>query len=199
MSTEPVKLLAALVFENGEDANRIVADFAAALVAAGTRLCGFVQISEDLENCGCKDTYVLDLENGARTKILQDLGSGSQGCRVDPSALVEIGQLVSEALTRAPELLIINRFGRLESEGMGLRDEIASAALSGIPTVVCVSTRYLKDWRKFAADLAQEIPCASETLLAWWQEVTGVTALSVGEGGWQSQPGEVSLSRSERQ
>ncbi|WP_020177172.1 DUF2478 domain-containing protein [Methyloferula stellata] len=172
MSTEPAKLLAALIFENGDDANRIVADFAAALAASGTRLGGFVQISEDLENCGCKDTYVLDLENGARTKILQDLGSGSQGCRVDPSALVAIGQLVSQALTRSPELLIINRFGRLESEGMGLRDEIASAALSGIPTVVCVSTRYVEAWREFVADMSQEISCTPEALLAWWQAVT---------------------------
>ncbi len=171
MSTEPVKLLAAIVFENGDDANRIVNDFAAELAATGTRLGGFVQISEDTENCGCKDTYVLDLENGARTKILQDLGAGSQGCRVDPSALVAIGHLVSQALTKSPELLIINRFGRLESEGMGLRDEIAAAALSGVPTLVCVSTRYIDAWRIFAADMGEELACSPEALLAWWEGV----------------------------
>jgi Protein of unknown function (DUF2478) len=173
MSTElqPAKLLAAVIFENGDDANRVMADFAAARAAQGTRLGGFVQISEDLENCGCKDTFVLDLENGARTKILQDLGAGSTGCRVDPSALVAIGQLVSQALTKSPELLIINRFGRLESEGMGLRDEIASAALSGIPTIVCVSTRYLDAWREFVADMSEEIPCTPEALVGWWSGV----------------------------
>jgi hypothetical protein len=168
MSTEPVKLLAAAVFENGDDANRVIADFAAGLVASGTRLGGFVQISEDIENCGCKDTYVLNLENGARTKILQDLGAGSQGCRVDPSALVEIGHLVSQALAKSPELLIINRFGRLESEGMGLRDEIAAAALSGIPAIVCVSVRYVEAWRAFVADMSEEMPCTPEALHAWW-------------------------------
>jgi hypothetical protein len=171
---QPVKLLAAVVFENGDDANRIIRDFAAVRAAAGTRLGGFVQISEDTQNCGCKDTYVLDLENGARTKILQDLGAGSQGCRVDPAALVAIGHLVSQALTKSPELLIINRFGRLESEGMGLRDEIASAALSGIPTVVCVSTRYVEAWREFAVDMSEELDCTPDALLGWWEALVKV-------------------------
>jgi len=173
MTAEPQssKLLAAAVFENGEDANRIVADFAATLAGSGVRLGGFVQISEDTENCGCKDTYVLDLQTGARTKILQDLGAGSQGCRVDPAALAEIGHLVSEALNGSPELIIINRFGRLESEGMGLRNEIAAAALSGLPALVCISTRYVAAWRDFAADMSEEIPCTPERLLAWWQGV----------------------------
>ncbi len=148
-----------------------MAEFAAALAAQGVRLGGFVQISEDLENCGCKDTYVLDLQTGARTKILQDLGAGSQGCRVDPTALVAVGQLVTQALATSPELMIVNRFGRLESEGMGLRDEIASAALSGIPTLVCVSTRYIADWRLFAADMSDELSCTPEALLAWWRAV----------------------------
>jgi hypothetical protein len=131
-----------------------------------------VQISEDTENCGCKDTYVLDLQTGERTKILQDLGAGSQGCRVDPAALAGIGQLVANALTHAPELVIINRFGRLESEGKGLRDEIATAALSGIPTLVCVSTRYIDAWREFATDLGEELPCTPDALAEWWQGVT---------------------------
>jgi len=173
MSAElpPPKSLAAIVFENGDEVNAMVTDFALKLGAAGVRLGGFVQISEDTENCGCKDTYVLDLKTGQRTKILQDLGSGSQGCRVDPAALAEIGQLVANALTHAPELVIINRFGKLESEGKGLRDEIATAALSGTPTLVCVSTRYLEAWRAFAPDLSEELTCAPDALAAWWQNV----------------------------
>jgi hypothetical protein len=172
MSAEPQpKTLAAVVFENGDTANGIMTDFALALGASGVRLGGFVQISEDTDNCGCKDTYVLDLETGVRTKILQDLGTGSQGCRVDPAALAVIGQLVANALAHRPELVIINRFGRLESEGKGLRDEIASAALSGIPTLVCVSTRYLDGWREFATDLGKELTCTPEALADWWKAV----------------------------
>ncbi len=173
MSVEP-KPLAAVVFENGDDANQIVTAFALGLGAAGVRLGGFVQISEDTENCGCKDTYALDLQTGVRTKILQDLGAGSQGCRVDPAALAGIGHLVTASLAHGPELVVINRFGKLESEGKGLRDEVAAAALSGIPTLVCVSTRYLDAWREFADDLSQEISCSPEALQAWWQSIAKV-------------------------
>jgi hypothetical protein len=168
---QPPKLLAAVVFENGDEANRIVTNFALGLGASGVRLGGFVQLSEDTQNCGCKDTYVLDLRTGEKTKILQDLGAGSTGCRVDPAALAGIGHLVTESLAHTPQLLIINRFGRLESEGKGLRDEIASSALANIPTLVCVSMRYLEAWREFATDLGEELNCTPEALHEWWHVV----------------------------
>ncbi len=165
-------LLAAVVFESSETVGRVLCDFVASLTASKIRLAGFIQVSEETQTCGCPDTYVVDLETGTRTKILQDLGAESQGCRVNPAVIADVGQLVNAALSRAPQLLVINRFGKLESEGKGLRDEIASAALSNIPTLVAVSTRYLADWRLFVADLGSELPCEPEALNAWWRAIT---------------------------
>jgi len=172
------KILAAVVFENGDKVNRLLADFAAGLAAEKVRLGGFIQISEDRGDCGCPDTYVLDLETGVRTKILQDLGAGSQGCRVDSSALAEIGQFVREALNRAPELVVFNRFGRLESEGKGLRDEIGMSVALDIPTLVAVSSRYLADWRAFVAELGDELACEPGDLASWWRSVGGGDVLA---------------------
>jgi hypothetical protein len=166
-----VKSLAALVYDRGEEANGIVAAFAADLAHGGVRLGGFVQIVGAAEPELDKETHVLDLETGARFPIMQKLGPHSQSCRVDPMALVDIGQLVLQALSRKPELLIINRFGRLESEGKGLVDEIGAAALSGLPVLVGVASRYLDQWRSFALDLAEELDCSKEALEAWWDRV----------------------------
>jgi hypothetical protein len=170
MSQDPTRL-AAVIFENGDEADQIVSGFAAALSGAGVRLCGFVQISEENLACDCKDTFVLDLETGTRTKILQDLGKGSKGCRVDTQAIAGIAHSVSEALSRVPQLLIINRFGKLEAEGMGLRHEIAAAALSGVPTLVAVASRYADAWRLFAGDLCEELVCAEAELHMWWRNI----------------------------
>ncbi len=113
------KPLAALVFKDGEDVNRLVADFAGDLARQGFRLGGVIQISAEVEACACKDTHVLDLETGAHLPILQDLGKHSESCRIDTAALAEIGHLISAAIARRPDLLFINRFGKLEAEGQG--------------------------------------------------------------------------------
>jgi len=168
------KRLAALVFKDGEDVNRLVADFAADLARQGFKLGGVIQISAEVEACACKDTHVLDLETGAHLPILQDLGRHSESCRIDTAALAEIGHLISAAIARRPDLLFINRFGKLEAEGKGVYGGIGEAAASGIPTLVVVSTRYLEPWRQFTQGLDEELSCSAGDLEAWWQAVASM-------------------------
>jgi hypothetical protein len=168
-----VKTLAAVVYGQGEDANRVVADFAEELSRQGVRLGGAVQITAGAVDCGCPDTHVLDLETGVRIPILQDLGKQSQSCRADPAALAEVAALVTQALARRPDLLIINRFAKLEAAGQGMIDEIGAAAASGIPTLLSVPDRFLKEWNAFALGLDEQIACTPEALRRWWQAVSG--------------------------
>jgi hypothetical protein len=163
-----VKPLAAVIYDQGEDVNRIIAEFAEGLARRGFRLGGVVQISADAQDCGCRDAHVLDLETGARIPILQNLGSQSQSCRVDPAALVDVSYLVAQALTRNPDLLFINRFGKLEAEGKGMIAEIGAAATSEVPVLVGVAARYLEQWRLFTAGLDEELACTPKALEDWW-------------------------------
>lgn len=170
------KPLAALVYDQGEDVNRVVADFAGDLARRGVRLGGVIQVAAEREACECRDTHVLDLETGAHIQILQDLGRHSQSCRIDTAALAEIGLLLSAAISRRPDLLFINRFGKLEAEGKGLFDGIGEAAAAGIPTLVAVSTRYLQPWRQFTLGLDDELACSRDDLEAWWQALAPLHA-----------------------
>lgn len=179
--TEPrgPKTLAALVYAQGEDANRIVEDFANDLARRGHRLGGVVQIAEAAQNCECRETHVVDLESGQRISILQDLGRHSQSCRIDPAALANVGQLISSAIARQPELLFINRFGKLEAEGKGVFAEIGEAAAANIPTLVSVSMRYLDQWRQFTMGLDDELACSNEALQQWWRDIAALRAIGV--------------------
>ncbi|WP_026606133.1 DUF2478 domain-containing protein [Methylocapsa acidiphila] len=175
--TAPRKTLAALVYGEGEDPNSLVAEFADELARRGHRLGGVVQIAASAQDCDCRDTYVLDLETGERLSILQDLGRHSQSCRIDPAALAAIGQRLSAAIARGPELLFLNRFGKLEADGKGLYAEIGEAAAAEIPTLVCVSARYLEPWRLFAGGLDEELPCCGESLRKWWSNICALRAV----------------------
>jgi hypothetical protein len=162
------KPLGAILFEEGEDVNAIMADFAQDLARSGCKVAGFVQVLEEGPG-GRLEPRVQDLETGARLPVYQDLGRSSQGCRIDPGALIEVGRRLTEALQRRPDILMINRFGKLESEGDGLIDEIAAAALSGIPVLIGVAWRYHDAWRQFAMGLDDELTCSRAALDAWWQ------------------------------
>jgi hypothetical protein len=171
------KTLAALVYSPGEDVNRIVADFADELGRAGRRIGGIIQVSAAANDCDCRDSFVLDVETGVQKSILQDLGRHSQSCRLDSAALAEAGAIVANALAKGPELLFINRFGKLEAEGKGVFAEIGAAAVAGVPTLICVSTRYLAPWRQFTMGLDAEIPCSAEALRQWWRDISAMTVL----------------------
>jgi hypothetical protein len=165
------KSLAALVFEENVAANWIVADFVANLKRSGHRIGGMIQSADAAQDCDCRDTFLHDVESGEIISILQDLGRHSQACRVDTAALTHAAHRIARAIERAPELLFINRFGKLESSGMGLYAEIGAAAATGVPTLVCVSARYVEAWRRFTMGLDEELPCSAAALNAWWDAV----------------------------
>ncbi len=64
------------------------------------------------------------------------------GCAVDPAAIAEAARLLDRALATNPDLLVVNRFGRLESEGGGMLAEIGRAFAEGVAMIVCVPERY---------------------------------------------------------
>jgi hypothetical protein len=163
--------LAALVFRDGEEINSTVLAFAMKLEQLGVRLGGIVQIARDSLGCDCPETHVLDLASGQRLPILQNLGAHSQSCRIDSSAIAIVSGFLNQAIESKADIIFVNRFGKLEAEGKGLFAEIAAAALAGIPTLVCVSAKYLEAWREFASDLAVELPCSADALHQWWSRL----------------------------
>jgi hypothetical protein len=171
MADDQLKTLAAIVFETSDGVNDVMAEFAATLAARGRRLGGVIQVSANAPGCACSETHVLDLESGARIPILQDLGSQSDACRADSAALADVAATLRQAVLRRPELIFINRFGRLEAEGKGLREEIGAAAVSGIPVLVGVAARYLDAWRGFSFGYGEELACRRAALEAWWQRL----------------------------
>jgi hypothetical protein len=171
-----VKSLAALIFKDNEAVNEIVSDFAAGLKSRGHRIAGMIQAVDLAQPCDCREVFLRDVATGEAISILQDLGSGSQSCRIDTAALAEAAHRVARALASAPELLFVNRFGKLEADGLGLYAEIGAAAAAGIPTLVCVSMKFIDPWRRFTMGLDEELPCSGAALERWWGAVKGRSA-----------------------
>ncbi|RRH78218.1 DUF2478 domain-containing protein [Falsigemmobacter faecalis] len=158
-------LLAALIFDESMAPDPMIA----AVLARhpGLRVAGLLQSPAREGDCDCRDLTVRDLQTGAVHAITQNLGAMSRGCRLDGGALAELAGGLLRALQSGPDLLILNRFGKSEAEGGGLRQVLEEALARGIPTLAPVNPRHLALWRDYAGDLAEDLPCDAGALENW--------------------------------
>ena len=159
--------LAAIVFELDEPPEPPVLAFNEAAATKGVRVAGLMQ-EAPAQRRPRRDLCVRDLATGETLPILQDLGAEATGCAVAPAAITEAAGLLSRAIATRPDLLIVNRFGRLEAAGGGMLAEIARAFADGIALLVCVPARYRDAWNAFAGGLDAQLPPNREAIEAWW-------------------------------
>lgn len=155
-------------------ADRLLAATAATLQARGLRLAGAVQ--HNLERSAGRDCdmELRILGTDAVIGITQDLGSCSQGCRLDSGALAQAVALAESVLARGADLVIVNKFGKQECFGNGFRSFIAEALARGVPVLLSVAPEQLPGFHDFAGPLAE--PVAPEAATLWCQARTRTAA-----------------------
>jgi hypothetical protein len=135
--------------------------------ALGLSIAGVVQHQVFVGADRRCDVLLEDLSSGHRTALFEDRGTGARGCRLDESALAEVAARVERSLENGPHLLVLNKFGKVECNGGGLRDLIASAVDRGISVVVGVPQRNLGAWRNFADEFARELSDDAAEVERW--------------------------------
>ncbi len=93
--------------------------------------------------------------------ISEDLGAGATSCRLSTPRLLEAAQLVEAQLTEA-EIVFLNKFGKAEAEGGGLRDLIAHCIESGKSLVIGVPAGNLKAWTEFCGEYFRTVTVTPE-------------------------------------
>ncbi|WP_275188309.1 DUF2478 domain-containing protein [Bradyrhizobium sp. CSA112] len=133
----------------------------------GLRMAGVLQHPVCSDTAGHCDVVLEELTTGVRTDLFEDRGSGARGCRLDVAALAEVNGQVARSLDSDPEILILNKFGKVEAEGRGLLDLVAIAVDRGILVVIGVPIRNLKAWRNFAGGMSVEFSSDPSEVADW--------------------------------
>lgn len=158
--------IAALVYSQGQNPEPVLAALVDVLRTRKVALAGTIQHSH-----GPCSMVLEILPSGVRMPISQNLGRGASGCRLDAAALAEAASMVRRALGTSPALVVFNKFGAQEASGNGLSDEMAEAALSGLPMLTAVNEKLLPQWSAFTGGAFSRLPCSVEAALAWWQSM----------------------------
>jgi hypothetical protein len=160
--------LAALVYDEHQDPDAVLRDFAADLNARGFRAIGMVQAGQ----CADSSLSAVLLHSGEKLLLAQDFDPAASGCRLDVGRLQSAGARIADALEAGADLLIVNRFGKRERDGKGLGYLIERALEADTPVVIAVSSRCFADWIKFAAGMTVRLGCDRQALEAWWCNVS---------------------------
>lgn len=156
--------------------DRLLSGFAQGLVARGARVAGVVQTNIE---CGPDEGCDMDLTvlpSGPVIRISQSLGPGARGCRLDSAELERAVAAVSASLADAPELMIVNKFGKHEADGRGFRPLIGEALAAGVPVLTAVNDANRAAFLAFAEELAEEVEGTPEALEAWYRQLAAETA-----------------------
>lgn len=159
-------LLAGVIFVPDDPVDTIIKDAVAAARRRGLVVGGCIQ-HHDPEASGCAAMAVEDIGTGRVTGIAQNLGSGAAACRLDTRALAEVAVRLEAIAAGDIDALVLNRFGKAEIEGGGLRDVIAIAVGRGVPVLVPVMAPYDAAWREFGGELAEVLSPTAEAVAAW--------------------------------
>lgn len=166
--TDSVRL-AAVVYRTGFQIDDFLSRVADRLRADRVGVGGVLQ--ENVRGAEvCSTMTVVDLASRSRFQISQSLGSQAQGCRLDARGLADMAALLERTLTRDIEVLILNKFGRAEAEGGGLRSAFERAIEFGIPVVTAVRPPYTEAWSHFHGRLAVDLAPNLDVVLAWCRD-----------------------------
>lgn len=149
--------------------DRLLTALAERLAEKGIRTAGIVQTNTECYDNKLCDMDVRVLPAGETIRISQSLGEGARGCRLNPGALERAVGLVTAGLAAAPapQILLVNKFGKHEADGRGMRPVIAEALAMGLPVISGVNRMNVEAFERFAEGLAVEAAPDLEALLAW--------------------------------
>mgnify|MGYP000518186126 CR=1 FL=1 len=149
--------------------DRLLSELADRLQAQGTVLAGIVQTNTECHDDALCDMDVRVLPMGETIRISQSLGPKARGCRLDPAALEQAVAQVTNSLqgTPLPEVLLVNKFGKHEADGRGMRPVIGEAIALGVPVITGVNALNVDAFQEFADGLAVAVDPSVEALMTW--------------------------------
>jgi hypothetical protein len=163
--TEP--RICVVAYDGTQPPDAALAQAARRLGAIGVKVGGLLQSGAAGDAARCAMLFLEDLGTGRSIRLFEARGVGARGCRLDACGLAEAAVWLREAVESKPDVLFINRFGRQESNGRGLLDEIGAAVTAGVPVVIAVSAACLPAWRAFAGAEDALVPADADRIVTW--------------------------------
>lgn len=175
MSEQPAIHAAAMLYSSQSPEENALPRFVKALQSKGVVVAGILQEILRDQNGVRLGVDAIALDNGERFPIVrpskEDIEAGA--CGLNQSVLTESSAILRRALAKPVDILVVEKFGESEQQGIGLADDILAAMAEGIPTLVAVPEAAKPIWEEFTGGLSALLPAEFSALESWWKTVQG--------------------------
>ncbi len=167
-SVSRLPYLAAIQHPGNCGVDELLREVACRLKQAGYRVGGVIRAEEQRDGRHRCDMSLEELTSGQSVYISQQLGTGSQGCRLDTAALEKVVGMVDTTLENGNlDILFINKFGKREADGGGFNATIGQAVLAGVPVLVTLNQDFSSTWHQFCGGEGQILEASQDCVLEW--------------------------------
>lgn len=159
--------LAIVVYEPGSAADRQLAVAVSDCRSRGVKVTGLVQHNDGECALPGFGMALEDVASRRRFAITQPGARKDQGCVLDMGGLAEAAMMLEIGRHRDSDLVVVNKFGRQEILGRGLRNEMAALVAEGIPVLTSVRRDFLAGFGSFAGDAWTEVKPEADAVMGW--------------------------------
>lgn len=131
------------------------------------RLAGVVAEDHGLPDRQCQAGYLRNLMTGARFSIFDDRAESAPVCHLDGIGAAAAGDAVQHDIAAGCDLVLLNKFGKLEAAGDGLASAFGAALAAELPLLTSVSPAHDEAWRQFARREFAVLPADPEAIELW--------------------------------
>jgi hypothetical protein len=135
------------------------------------RLRGLVAEDHGLADRACNAGFLRNVASGERFSIFQDLGPGSSACHLDGAGALTAADAVRRDIEAGCDLVLLNKFGKLEADGRGLFGAFQAALEAHIPLLTSVSAAFEEPWKRFVRQSFAVLPADMDKINLWGQAV----------------------------
>jgi hypothetical protein len=164
--------IAAMVFGWSDNPDLVLSEFVKDLQTSGKRVAGMLQLGRQADahrDHAIQVTLLLqkkDMTLGHRV-LPQPVC-----CGIETQSLHDLADALTADIRSGADVVVINRFGKLEVEGGGFVEAIAAAAALDIPVIVAVPESNFRSWIAYSGGMSVKLGCNRRNIESWWSSVS---------------------------
>lgn len=158
--------IAAVLADDGTATQALLAAMVADWRDSGAKIAGVLGELHGLPDRTCGAGFLRDIASGRPYRIYLEAPTRENSCHLDAVGVASACKAILDQISIS-DLVVLNKFGKLERMGDGLAAAFEFAISVGKPVLTTVSDRHRDAWRTFAPNTSF-LPADKVALQNWW-------------------------------
>jgi nucleoside-triphosphatase THEP1 len=161
--------IAAVLADDGTSTQTLLAAMVADWRDSGVKIAGVIGELHGLPDRTCGAGFLRDIASSKPYRIYLETPLRQTACHLDAAGVASACRAVLEQISMS-DLVVLNKFGKLEAPGEGLAPAFELAISAGKPVLTTVSGRHRGAWCTFAPDTSF-LAADKAALQNWWRAI----------------------------